>query len=155
MVTKVKTKVLFVCTGNSARSQMAEAFARHYGGKTLEVYSAGLDPSRINPRAVSAMAELGISMDGQWSKGLDAVPVDDVDLVITLCDDADARCPLLFGRRGRRHWSLPDPAKASGSEEEVMAVFRAVRDEIGRRVQALVADVEAGPDAQRVRGATQ
>jgi len=138
----VKTKILFVCTGNSARSQIAEAFARHYAGNILDVYSAGLEPSHVNPRAVAVMAEKGISLDGQWSKGLEAVSVDDADLVITLCGDADARCPLLYGRLGRRHWPLPDPAKATGSDDEVLAVFRHVRDDIEHRVQALVGELK-------------
>lgn len=137
----MKRSVLFVCTGNSARSQMAEAFARRYGGAGIDVYSAGLEPSQINPRAAAVMAEKGISLDGQWSKGLDAVPADDVDLVLTLCGDADARCPLLFGRLGRRHWPLPDPAKATGNHDEVLAVFRTVRDDIEQRVRALLAEL--------------
>ena len=135
------TSILFVCTGNSARSQMAEAFARFYGGDHVVVYSAGLEPSRINPRAVAVMAEKGISLAGQWSKGLDAVPVNEMDLVVTLCGDADARCPLIFGRLGRRHWPLPDPARATGSEAEILAVFRSVRDDIEGRVRALISDL--------------
>ena len=92
----MKAKLLFVCTGNSARSQMAEAFARRYGGAIFDVYSAGLEPSRVNPRALAVMAEKGISLDGQWSKGLDDVPLAQMDLVVTLCDDADTRCPVLM-----------------------------------------------------------
>jgi arsenate reductase len=137
-------KVLFLCTGNSARSQMAEAFARHDGGSVIEAFSAGLEPSWVNPRAIAVMAEKGITLDGHWSKGLDAVPLADIDLVITLCGDADARCPLLLGRRGRRHWPLPDPAKATGSESDMLAVFHAVRDEIEQRVQNLVAEISNG-----------
>ena len=113
-----KLRTLFLCTGNSARSQMAEAFARRYGGDIFYVYSAGLEPSHINPRAVAVMAEKGISIEGQWSKGLDDVPLAQTDLVITLCDDADARCPAVYGRLGRRHWSLPDPAKASALQSK-------------------------------------
>jgi len=138
---KAKTSILFVCTGNSARSQMAEAFARHYGGSAYDVYSAGLEPSRVNPRTIAVMAEKGISLEGHWSKGLDAVPADDVDLVVTVCGDADARCPLLFGRLGRRHWPLADPAKATGSEEQIVAAFRSVRDDIDARVQELLAEI--------------
>jgi arsenate reductase (thioredoxin) len=137
----VKTSILLVCTGNSCRSQMAEAFARRYGGDMLEVYSAGLEPSRINPRAIAVMAEKGISLDGQWSKGLDAVPTDGMDLVVTLCGDAEARCPLIHGRLGRRHWPLPDPAKATGSDEQIMAAFRSVRDDIEVRVRELLAEL--------------
>ena len=138
----MKTKILFICTGNSARSQMAEAFTRHYGGDTLEVYSAGLEPSRVNPRAIAVMAEKGISLDGQWSKGLDAVPADDVDLVITLCGDADARCSLIYGRLGRHHWPLPDPAKATGTDDDILVVFRRVRDDIEQRVHTLVGELK-------------
>jgi len=140
----VRTKVLFICTGNSARSQMAEAFARHNGSAVIEAYSAGLEPSRVNPRAIAVMAEKGISLDGQWSKGLDAVPVADMDLVITLCGDADARCALLSGRRGRRHWPLPDPSKATGSAEDILAVFRSVRDTIEKHVNDLAAELSRG-----------
>lgn len=136
----MRVRILFVCTGNSARSQMAEAFARHFGGDAIEVFSAGLDPSQVNPRAIAVMGEKGISLDGQWSKGLDAVPVNDMDLVITLCGDADARCPLIYGRLGRRHWPLPDPAKATGSDDDTLVVFRRVRDDIEQRVQGLVSE---------------
>jgi arsenate reductase (thioredoxin) len=137
----VALKLLFLCTGNSCRSQMAEGFARRDAGDLFDVYSAGLEPSRVNPRAIAVMAEKGVSLDGQWSKELDEVPAADMDLVITVCGDADARCPLLYGRLGRRHWPLPDPAKATGSEEQIMSVFRAVRDDIEQRVQALVAEL--------------
>lgn len=138
-----KAKLLFVCTGNSARSQMAEALARHYGGDLFEVFSAGLEPSRVNPRASAVMAEKGISLAGQWSKGLDAVPLAEMDLVITLCADADARCPVVSGRFGRRHWPLDDPAEAEGSEEHVLAAFRSVRDELDERIRQLAQEFRA------------
>jgi arsenate reductase len=142
-----KTRILFVCTGNSARSQMAEGFARHYGGSTFDVYSAGIEPTTIKPRAVAVMAEKGISLAGQWAKGLDEVPLQQMDLVVTLCDDAEARCPVVHGRLGRRHWSLADPGKATGSEEQIMAAFRSVRDDLDQRVQALMSELKAEPAA--------
>ncbi len=129
-------RVLFLCTGNSCRSQMAEGWARHLSSD-WEIYSAGLEPSEVNPRAIRVMAEAGIDISGQRSKGLDAVPVADLDIVVTLCGDAQERCPFLPGTHIRIHWPLPDPAQAQGTEDEVMAVFRSVRDDIRRRVQDL------------------
>ncbi len=130
-------RVLFLCTGNSCRSQMAEGWARHLAGSVWEIYSAGLEPSSVNPRAIQAMAEVGIDIHEQRSKGLDAIPIANLDTVVTLCGDAEERCPFLPGKHSRIHWPLPDPAKAQGTEDEIMAVFRAVRDEIQWRVQDL------------------
>ncbi len=101
-------KVLFLCTGNSCRSQMAEGWARHLAGSQWEMYSAGLEPSSVNPRAIQAMAEVGIDIRGQRSKGLDAVPVADLDTVVTLCGDAEERCPFLPGKHTRIHWRVQD-----------------------------------------------
>lgn len=131
-------KVLFLCTGNSCRSQMAEGWARRLAGPDWEIHSAGLEPSHVNPRAIRAMAEVGIDIQTQRSKGLDAVPVTELDTVVTLCGDAEERCPFLPGAHIRIHWPLPDPAKAQGAEDEVMAVFRSVRDDIQWRVQDLL-----------------
>ncbi len=134
----MKRKLLFLCTGNSCRSQMAEGWARHLADPAWEIYSAGLEPSQVNPRAIRAMAEAGIDIRMQQSKGLDAVPVADLDTVVTLCGDAEERCPFLPGKHLRIHWPLSDPAKATGTEDEVMAVFRSVRDDIRWRVQDLL-----------------
>jgi arsenate reductase len=117
---------------------MAEGFARAYAEDDWEVYSAGLEPSRVNPRAIQVMAEQGIDIRQQWSKGLDAVPLSDLSMVVTLCGDAEERCPMLPGQHTRIHWPLSDPAKAEGTNEQIMAVFRAVRDDIQWRVRDLL-----------------
>src|SRR2546428_6872824 len=110
-------RILFLCTGNSARSQMAEGLARALGGDRVQVWSAGIAPRGVNPLAVRAMAERGIDISGQSSKDLSAVPRDP-DVVVTLCDNAADRCPAFPGRVARVHWSLADPAAAAGTQEE-------------------------------------
>jgi arsenate reductase len=132
-----KLHVLFLCTGNSCRSQMAEGFARYYLGDKVEVCSAGTQPTAVNPTAMEVMREKGVDISAQTSKGLDAVP-QDVDFVITLCGDAAERCPVYPAHVRVEHWNLPDPAKATGTREEVMKAFREVRDEIERRVKGMV-----------------
>ncbi len=134
----MKRKILFLCTGNSCRSQMAEGFAHQLAGDQWEIYSAGLEPSDVNPRAIQVMAEVGIDIHRQWSKGLEAVSAAQFDTVVTLCGDAEERCPLLPGQHLHIHWPLPDPAKATGTEEQVLAVFRSVRDDIQWRVSDLL-----------------
>jgi len=126
-------RILFLCTGNSARSQMAEGLARALGGDRVEVWSAGIEPKGVHPLAVRAMAERGIDIARQSSKDLSAVPADP-DVVITLCDNAADRGPAFPGSVKRIHWSLPDPAAVAGSEDERMAAFRAVRSEIESRL---------------------
>lgn len=130
--------ILFLCTGNSARSQMAEGFARHIAGKEIEIYSAGTDPKGIHPMAARAMAEAGIDISGQSSKGPEAVPLEKLDYLITLCGDARGHCPSLPVKVQREHWPLEDPAQATGTEEEVLSVFRKVRNEIKGRVEGLL-----------------
>jgi arsenate reductase len=130
-------KVLFVCTGNSCRSQMAEGFTRHYGRGVIEPYSAGTHPTALHPVTVDVMAERGIDISGHRSKGIADVP-QDVEVVVTVCDQAAEECPLFPGAHTMLHWSLPDPAKATGTPEEVKATFRAVRDDIEARVRSLV-----------------
>lgn len=134
-------RLLFVCTGNSARSQMAEAFARHLGGGRVEAASAGIEPRAINPYAVEVMRERGIDISSQASKPFSEAVARQMDAVITVCGDADARCPVLPPEVRRLHWPLPDPARAEGSREEVLAVFRASRDEIEARVRDLLASL--------------
>ncbi len=131
--------LLFLCTGNSCRSQMAEGFARHLGNGRYRFFSAGTDPKSIHPLAVRVMQEAGVDISMQSSKGLDKVPLNDIDQVITLCGDADEHCPTLAATVKRSHWPLPDPAAAAGTEEEILPIFRQVRDEIRRRVEALFA----------------
>ena len=131
------TKVLFLCTANSCRSQMAEGFARHHGAGVIDPYSAGTHPTRIHPITVEVMAERGIDISGHRSKGIADVP-QDVEVVVTVCDQAAEQCPLFAGAHTTLHWSLPDPVKATGTPDEVRAVFRAVRDDIEARVRGLV-----------------
>ena len=127
--------VLFLCVANSARSQIAEGLARRVAPPGTKVLSAGSEPGTINPLAIRVLAEAGVDTSGQFSKGLDAVPLDDIDLVVTLC--AEEVCPL-FPRPVRKlHWPLPDPAKATGTDEERLATFRAVRDELTARLPTL------------------
>jgi arsenate reductase (thioredoxin) len=129
-------KVLFLCTGNSARSQMAEGLVNHSLGAEWRAYSAGTDPAGyVHPLAVEVMAELGIDISGQQSKSTDEFRDIDLDLVVTVCDDAAENCPVWLGQGHRVHVSFQDPAKATGSEEERLAVFRRIRDAI--RNQAL------------------
>jgi arsenate reductase (thioredoxin) len=130
-------RILFLCTGNSARSQMAEGLARALGGEGVEVWSAGIAPKGIHPLAVRVMAERGIDISGQSSKDLSAVPRDP-DVVITLCDNAADRCPAFPGRVERVHWSLPDPAAVTGTEERRLAAFRETRSEIESRLSAFL-----------------
>jgi len=133
-----KTKyVLFLCTGNSCRSQMAEGFAKKYLPPEWTVESAGIEAHGLNPKAVEVMAEIGIDISQQRSKRVDELHNFKPDMVITLCGDANENCPLYPGSVKRLHWDLPDPAKAKGNDEEVTAVFRNVRDEIERLVREL------------------
>ncbi len=123
-----KTKVLFLCTHNSARSQMAEGLLRHLAGDRFEVMSAGTEATHVRPLAVRAMDEVGIDISGQVSKTLDRYVGEPFDYVITVCEEANEACPFFPGAAERLHWSLPDPAAAQGTEEERLEVFRSVRD---------------------------
>jgi len=136
-----KTRVLFLCTGNSARSQMAEAFLRKHGGDRFEAHSAGLEPKGINPYTRRALAEVGIDMAGHSSKDL-SVYLGKVHFgyLITVCGNAEERCPVFPGVGVRLHWPFEDPAAAEGSDEEVMAKFREVRDQIEARILAWLRD---------------
>ena len=126
----MKKRVLFLCTANSCRSQMAEGIANHFLGDRLEAVSAGTEASYVNPRAIEVLKEIGIDISLNRSKNLDEFAGQAFDFVITLCGDANEKCPLFFGGVQRMHLGFPDPAKAVGSEEEIMAAFRRVRDEI-------------------------
>lgn len=127
-------KIYFLCTGNSCRSQMAEGYARKYLNGHYEVQSAGVEVHGLNPLAVEAMAEDGVDISNQTSTLIDPAYYQSADLIITLCGDARDRCPAIPTKAKKLHWPLPDPAQASGSREEKMAVFRQVRDEIKQRV---------------------
>jgi arsenate reductase len=119
--------ILFLCTRNSCRSQMAEGFAKKMLSKDLKIFSAGIEPKRIHPKAVKVMQEVGIDISQQKSKNISEIPIDKIDLVVTLCGDAAERCPIFPGKVERIHW-IENPAKAQGSEEEIAKVFRKVRD---------------------------
>jgi len=144
---KTRPTILFLCTGNSCRSQMAEGFARRLASEEQTIYSAGTEPKEIHPLAIEVMREIGIDISGQRSKGLAEVPVEKLDVVVTLCGEAAESCPVLPGAIERAHWPLRDPAKAQGSREEVLNVFRAVRDEICARVEELLSGGNNGPAA--------
>ena len=122
--------VLFLCTHNSARSQMAEGLLRHLGGDRFEAHSAGTESTRVRPLAIKAMSELGIDISKQTSKTLDPFVNDRFDHVITVCDNANEACPYFPNAVHRVHWSLPDPSKATGTEADQLAVFRTVRDDL-------------------------
>ena len=136
-----KQRVLFLCTGNSARSQMAEAFLRQYGGERFEAHSAGLEPKGLNPLTVKVMSEVGVDLSSRTSKGLDAYFGEPLPYLITVCDDADQNCPTGWaGVKTRMHWSFEDPARFEGTEEERLARFREVRDLIEQKIRAWVAE---------------
>jgi arsenate reductase (thioredoxin) len=134
-------KVLFLCTGNSARSQIAEGFLRHLGGSRVEALSAGSKPTgQVHPLAEMAMARAGISLAGHRSKNVsELLGRRDIDLVVTVCDAANEACPVLPGATARAHWSFPDPAAAPGPDEEALPVFEEVRDRIRRAIERLLA----------------
>ena len=134
------TRLLFLCTGNSCRSQMAEGWARFLGGTRVEVFSAGIEAHGVNPRAVAVMQEAGVDISAQTSNTIDALNLDAMDIVVTVCGNAEERCPLVSPGTRKIHWPLADPAKLTGTEASVMAGFRTSRDEIRRRVQALLVD---------------
>jgi arsenate reductase (thioredoxin) len=128
-------RVLFLCTHNSARSQMAEGLLRHLASGRVEAHSAGTEATAVRPLAIRAMAELGVDISGQTSKTLERYLGEPFDAVITVCDDANESCPVFPGARERLHWSLPDPSKATGSEGERLAVYRRVRDELRGHIE--------------------
>jgi arsenate reductase len=131
----MKRRVLFICTHNSARSQMAEGLLRDLGGERFEVFSAGTEATHVRPLAMQAMAEAGIDISKQESKTLERYLQQPFDEVITVCDTAAETCPIFPGAAQRRHWSFPDPSKATGSEAEQLAVYRGVRDAIRARIE--------------------
>jgi len=142
----VRRGLLFLCVANSARSQMAEAIARQLAGPRLRVQSAGSAPSRVNPLALRALAEIGIDASAQRSKSVDEVDREAIDTVITLC--AEEVCPVYLGAARRLYWPLPDPAGRGESEERALARFREVRDELRDRIRRLLADEDAAGTAE-------
>ena len=133
-----RLRVLFLCTGNSCRSQMAEGWVRHILGDQVEVYSAGTHPSVVNPRAIQVMREAGVDISSHWSKSLDEFLDKPFDLVITLCDHAQARCPVFPGASKMLHMGFPDPVFAAGTEEEILRVYREIRDAIRQKLIPLL-----------------
>jgi len=135
-------RILFLCTGNSCRSQMAEGWARHLGGPGVEAESAGIEAHGKNPRAIAVMAEAGVDISGQESTVVSEAMLERADIVVTVCGHADEQCPVLPPGVEKLHWPLADPARATGSGEQIMAAFRATRDEVERRVRGLLAGLK-------------
>ncbi len=135
--TKDKIKVLFLCTGNSCRSQIAEGWANHLKSDVIEAYSAGIRPIGVNPKTIEVMAEAGVDISDHTSKHIDDLAGIDFDYVVTVCDNAREQCPVFPGPVKLTHKAFEDPYFASGSKEEIMAVFRKVRDQIRDFVEEL------------------
>jgi arsenate reductase len=130
-----RLRVLFLCTHNSARSQMAEGLLRDMDGERFEVFSAGTEATLVRPLAIRAMAEVGIDISRHQSKTLERFLSQQFDAVITVCDQANEACPVFFAAKTRLHWSFPDPSRATGTDEEQLAVYRQVRDAIRQRIE--------------------
>jgi arsenate reductase len=126
----MKKRVLFLCTANSCRSQMAEGIVNHYLGDKIEAFSAGTTPTFVDPRAIAVLKEIGIDISGNRSKSMTEFEGRQFDYVITLCDSANEQCPLFFGGVQKIHMGFDDPAAVQGTDEEIMSAFRRVRDEI-------------------------
>ncbi|MEI8390028.1 MAG: arsenate reductase ArsC [bacterium] len=130
----MKKKVLFLCTGNSCRSQMAEGLLRYYFGDKYEVFSAGTKPSIVNLNAIKVMNEIEIDISGQRSKSVDEFKNQTFDFIITVCDNAKESCPIFSGEAERLHWSFFDPAEALGPQEELLKAFKEVWDQIKAKI---------------------
>jgi len=141
-----KTRILFLCTGNSCRSQMAEGWGKYLGHDIAEIESAGIEAHGKNPRAIAVMAEAGVDISGQESTRVTDDMIRRAGIVVTVCGHADEHCPVLPPGAKKIHWPLTDPAKATGTESEIMAVFRATRDDIRARVASLIATLHAASD---------
>jgi arsenate reductase len=139
-----KKKVLFLCTGNSARSQMAEGLLRHHAGDRFEALSAGLEPRGVNPLAVKVMQEVGIDISGQTSKGIDRfLGKETIHYAVFVCANAEENCPAAYGLAlNRLSWRMPDPAAVEGTEEEKLTAFREARDELDRRIREWLAEMD-------------
>lgn len=133
-----KARILFLCTGNSCRSQIAEGWARHLGDDWMEAQSAGIEAHGKNPRAIAVMREAGVDISGQQSTRVTPEMLAWADLVVTVCGHADEHCPVLPPQVRKQHLPFEDPAKAIGSEDEIMAKFREVRDQIRREVENMI-----------------
>jgi arsenate reductase len=134
----MKQRVLFLCTGNSCRSQMAEGWLKHLGGDDFEVFSAGIEAHGKNPRAISVMREAGVDISDQESEILDPAILGSLDLLVTVCGHADEFCPVVPVSCIKEHWPFDDPAKSTGSEKEIMDDFQRVRDQIRCKIEQFV-----------------
>lgn len=134
-----KRRVLILCTGNSARSQMAEGLLRQMGGERFEAFSAGVEPSFVRPQAIQVMQEIGVDISSHRSKSVDEFVDQRIDYVITVCDHANQRCPIFPAQVKRIHWSIDDPV-TPGSETEHLQAFRRARDELKQRLQIFIAE---------------
>jgi len=139
---KDKIKILFLCTGNSCRSQMAEGWARHLKGDVIEAYSAGVWPARINPKTIRVMAEAGVDISDQTSKHVDELLWIDFDYVVTLCDNAKELCPVFPGKAKLIHRAFEDPIAVSGSEDKILQAYRKTRDDIKEFIKTLPGSLE-------------
>ena len=135
-----RKRILFLCTGNSARSQMAEGLLRHEAGECFEVFSAGTRPSLVRPEAIAVMNEIGIDISGHRSKSIDEFAGQDLDTVITVCDNAKESCPVFPGKTQRLHWPFEDPASVQGTEDQRKDAFRKVRDRIHGRIMVFLGE---------------
>ncbi len=138
MTEKKKPLIYFLCTGNSCRSQMAEGWGKHFGQGEVEVYSAGIETHGLHPRAVAAMKEVGIDISQQTSDLIEPEVLSRADYVVTLCSDADEKCPVTPPQVKRLHWGFEDPAKITGTEEEIQAKFREIRDALRDRIRSFI-----------------
>jgi|SRR5690625_3164006 len=137
-----KKIIYFLCTGNSCRSQMAEGWGKKYLSNEWEVISAGIEAHGVNPNAVKAMSEIGVDISTQTSDIIDSKVLNNADLIVTLCADADDNCPMTPPHIKREHWGFDDPAKAEGTEEEKWAFFQRVRDEIGEKIECFSKQID-------------
>ncbi|MBI5187674.1 MAG: arsenate reductase ArsC [Nitrospirae bacterium] len=136
-------KVMFLCTANSCRSQMAEGFAKEFGKGLIEVHSAGLMAAGVHKRAIAVMKEIGIDISEQKSKSIDLYLLGQMDIIITLCENAEVACPTTPSGIKRIHWPIKDPVGTIGTEEDIMREFRRARDEIKEKVQDLIEEIAA------------
>jgi len=134
-------KIMFLCTANSCRSQMAEGLARESGKDLIQPFSAGLFPSRVHPRAIEVMKEIGIDISNQKSKAIDEKILKQMDIIITLCGHAEAMCPMTPPAIKKIHWPIEDPVGTTGTEEDIINAFRKARDEIKIKIQGLIKDL--------------
>jgi len=137
-----KIKIMFLCTGNSCRSQIAEGIAKHLGGNRVEIYSAGLEAHGLNPRAIKVMDEIGVGISKHTSDEIDQKLLNTMDYAITLCGDAEDRCPLTPPSVTKMHWPFDDPAQAVGTEAEIMEQFRLIRDAIAKRIEVFFNELQ-------------